>query len=236
MKKWIIILFATVLLTTGINIVNRANTFTYDDVAAQNNFRTVILDAGHGGEDGGAVAPDGTAEKKINLEITKDIGVFFDLFGINYIPVRTTDISVCDEGLDTIRKRKYSDIMNRAALVDSAPDSVLLSIHQNYFPVEKYSGTQVFFSKNTTDSEKLANMLQASVTETLQPNNKRTIKAGGSEIYLLDKAKTTSVLVECGFLSNPQELALLKDKNYQAKIAYRIFRGTYDFLAGKKDV
>lgn len=236
MKKWIVILFSAVLLITGLNIVNKANTFTYNDAAAGRSLRTVILDAGHGGEDGGAVAPDGTAEKEINLEITKDIAVFFDLFGIHYIPVRTTDISVCDEGLDTIRKRKYSDIMNRASLVDSTPDSVLLSIHQNFFPEEKYSGTQVFYSKNTEDSAQLADMIQTSVTDTLQPENNRTVKAAGSEIYLLDKAKNTSVLVECGFLSNPQELSKLKDKTYQAKIAYRIFRGTFDFLTGTKEV
>lgn len=235
MKKAIVLLFGVLLLIIGTARIHSVNT-DIPSVASVQPLRTVILDAGHGGEDGGAVAPDGTKEKDLNLLMTDDVAAFFDLFGVPYIPVRTTDTSVCDDGLDTIRERKYSDIMNRAALARSVEDSVFVSIHQNMFSEPEYSGTQVFFSKNTPDSEVLAGMIQNSVVSTLQPDNTRNVKPAGSEIYLLHKAKNTSVLVECGFLSNPQELSRLKDKTYQMKIAYRIFKGVFEFLSEKKDV
>ena len=126
--------------------------------------------------------------------------------------------------------------MNRAALMESVPNSILLSIHQNIYSDERYSGTQVFYTANVDDSKVLAQAIQNSVVKKLQPDNKRCIKTAGSEIYLLHKAKNTAVLVECGFLSNKNELALLKDKAYQSKISYRIFRGMFDFLSEEKDV
>lgn len=235
MKYFSVFLVGAILLAAGIYAVDTACSNALFPASAQ-ELRTVILDAGHGGEDGGAVSDDGTPEKDINLAMTKKIACYFDFFGITYIPVRTDDISVCDEGLDTVRKRKYSDIMNRAALTDSVENSVFLSIHQNYFPEKQYSGTQTFYSNNTDDSRVLAQSIQTAVVSSLQPENQREIKPSGSEIYLLYNAKTTSVLVECGFMSNDAELAKLKDDTYQKQLSYFIFRGTLNFLSDKKDV
>lgn len=234
MKYIISISAALLILAAGIYTIDRSNSYRAVKTDMQIT-KTVILDAGHGGEDGGTSAPDGTLEKDINLMISKDIGAFFDFFGVNYIPVRNSDISVCDNGLDTVRKRKYSDIMNRFSLVNSTPDSVLLSIHQNYFQQPEYSGTQVFYAEKTVDSKELAESIQIAVVTALQPENDRVVMAADENIYLLHKAKNTSVMVECGFLSNPGECEKLKTKAYQTQMAYFIFRGTLNYLSDEKD-
>lgn len=235
MKQILVILISLFFLAVGVYSINEANMKSIF-ASSPGYERTVILDAGHGGEDGGAVADDGTNEKDINLMIANDIACFFDLFGIDYIATRTEDKSLSDEGLDTIRKRKVSDITNRFSLINGKENSVLLSIHQNFFPQKQYSGTQVFYTKNVKDSAILAQTIQDKVRNSLQPNNTREIKPSGDSVYLLDKAKTTSVMVECGFISNDSELQELKDSTYQAKLSYFIFRGTLDFLSGEKDV
>lgn len=189
---------------------------------------TVILDAGHGGEDGGAVAADGTNEKDLNLSIAKKTALFFDLFGINYIMTRDSDMDLSDNELNTIRERKINDIHKRYDLVNSTPGAVLLSIHMNYFPVEKYSGAQFFYASSHS-SELLADILQHHIKEMLQPENNRMIKPSPGTVYLLDKAKRPSVLAECGFISNIEELNKLKTKEYQSCIGYIFARSISDF-------
>ena len=122
MKVLCVFISVLILFSVGAFIVSKNSTATSEAVDAYNRATeyTVVLDAGHGGEDGGAVASDGTVEKDINLNITENIALFFDLFGIKYIEVRTEDISVCDEGLNSIRKRKTSDLLNRENLVNSS--------------------------------------------------------------------------------------------------------------------
>lgn len=190
---------------------------------------TVILDAGHGGEDGGAVAYEGTLEKDINLLITDKIAMLFDLFGIAYSRTRTDDSALGDTDLPTIKERKASDIHHRFDLINSFRNSLLLSIHQNYFPVEKYCGAQVFYS-GYSGSELVADYIQTRIKKQLQIDNNRVIKQSESDIYLLYNAQHPSVMVECGFMSNPEELSLLKDNNYQKKLSYLIVRGMMDFF------
>lgn len=191
---------------------------------------TIILDAGHGGEDGGALAPDGTAEKDINLSVTLKTAALFEVFGIKYIPVRTEDVSVGDNSLSTMRERKRSDIKNRENLVNNTENSIFFSIHQNKFDIAKYSGTQVFYGSLNGESEILAQCIQDSVKSRLQPQNTRQIKPSGDSIYLLYHAKVPAVMTECGFLSNPEELSLLKSDEYQKKMAYSIFSGLLNYL------
>lgn len=195
-----------------------------------NNDIIVILDAGHGGEDGGCVAYDNTLEKDINLQITDKISFMFDIFGINYVQIRTEDISVGDNDLQSIKARKTSDIMKRFDTVNSYPNSVLLSIHQNMYSVEKYSGTQVFYSPNTDESKILADSIQTVIKNNLQQDNDRQPKASGDSIYLLYRAKRPSVMVECGFFSNMSELEKLKTPEYQIQMAYFITKGLITVL------
>lgn len=199
------------------------------------NKTVFVIDAGHGGEDSGTVAVDGTLEKDINLEIALKTAAFFDIFGIEYVLIRTDDRSIGDTSLETIRKRKASDINKRYEIINSYPDSVLLSIHQNYFPDNKYSGCQVFYSDNLPESEILANIIQNKIVSSLQKNNTRKIKESDNSIFLLDKAKRPSVMIECGFLSNINELLLLKDSKYQTSLAYFITSAVIDYNNQSED-
>lgn len=190
----------------------------------------IILDAGHGGEDGGAVAPDGTLEKDINLSVADTVALYFDWFGIDYVVVRKNDELIGDNSLQTVRARKVSDIRQRMALVEQTPGAILLSIHQNIFTSSRYSGTQVFFAKNAPGSMELAETIQRSVVSALQPENERKVKPTEGTVYLLDEARKTSVMVECGFLSNEQELARLKDREYRSQLSYFIASGICEYI------
>ena len=191
---------------------------------------TIVLDAGHGGEDGGAVAVDGTNEKDVNLQISEAVARYFDWLGIPYVAVRDADTLIGDNSLPTVRERKVSDIHTRMALVNDTPRAILLSIHQNFFTSEKYWGTQVFYAKNVPSSAVLAEMIQGKIASRLQPENTRSIKPTEGTVYLLDKAEKTSVMVECGFLSNAQERERLKDESYQSQLAYLISESVCEFI------
>lgn len=186
---------------------------------------TVIVDAGHGGEDGGAVGIDGTNEKDINLDIALKLEKILSFYGFNVIMTRTQDVMTCDEGLSTLRERKVSDIHNRFALIEANPDAIFVSVHQNKFDDPNQNGTQVFYSGNNEKSKLLAENIQATVVSALQPSNKRVVKRSGSGIYLLYHAQAPAVLVECGFISNLDEVKRLNDDSYRMKTAILIADG-----------
>lgn len=186
------------------------------------NETTIIIDAGHGGFDGGTSGVDGAVEKDINLSVAKKVKSQLELMGINCIMTRTEDVTTADDNLKTTKEKKTSDIKNRLKLVNDTPNSVLLSIHQNFYTTEKYSGLQVFYSGNNEQSEQLASLLQTNTHDFLQPDNTRQIKKAESNLYLLYKATAPSVLVECGFMSNTEENKKLQDDAYQTKLAYII--------------
>ena len=192
--------------------------------------QTVIIDAGHGGDDGGAIGIDGTVEKDINLDIALKLEKLLKFYGFDVIMTRTEDIMTCDDGLDSLRKRKVSDIHNRFDVLEKNPDAVFISIHQNKFEDKSQHGTQVFYSGNNDESKLLAESIQNSIVSVLQPDNSRVVKKSGSGIYLLYHAKLPAVLVECGFISNPAEVKKLNDENYRMKIAFLIADGLIKYL------
>lgn len=192
--------------------------------------QTVIIDAGHGGDDGGAIGIDGTVEKDINLDIALKLEKLLKFYGFDVIMTRTEDIMTCDDGLDSLRKRKISDIHNRFDVLEKNPDAVFISIHQNKFEDNSQHGTQVFYSGNNDESKLLAESIQNSIVSVLQPDNSRVVKKSGSGIYLLYHAKLPAVLVECGFISNPAEVKKLNDENYRMKIAILIADGLIKYL------
>ena len=193
--------------------------------------KTVIVDAGHGGDDGGAIGIDGTVEKDINLDIALKLEKILKFYGFNVIMTRTQDVMTCDDGLDSLRKRKISDIHNRFELMRKNPDAIFISVHQNKFEDSSQHGTQVFYSGNDERSKELAEAIQTSVTLTLQQKNDRVVKKSGSGIYLLYHAKIPAVLVECGFISNSDELKKLKDESYRMKLAILIVDGLLKYLS-----
>lgn len=193
--------------------------------------RTVIIDPGHGGVDGGAVGPGGVVEKNINLSISLKLRDFFQAAGFRVIMTRGDDRSIHDEGSDTIRSKKSSDLHNRFDIIQQNPNALFLSIHQNIFSDSQYHGTQVFYSPNDEASKRLADELQNTIRMSLQKDNERETKPAGKNLFLLYYAKTPAVLVECGFLSNRQEEALLQDDTYQTNMAFEIFCGTLAFYS-----
>lgn len=176
---------------------------------------TVVIDAGHGGVDGGAVSCTGVSESQINLEIARKLEDLMHLLGIRTIMIRSTDRSVYTEG-ETIAEKKVSDIKERLRIINTTPNAILLSIHQNNFHDSRYYGTQVFYNQQA-ESKELAERLQTSFRENLNPSNKRQTKKT-SGVYLMEHINCTGVLVECGFLSHPAEEALLRDSLYQNKL------------------
>ena len=198
--------------------------------SVENRGLYIILDAGHGGMDGGTSAADGTKEKEINLSIAKKLNSLLLASGYKTVMLRNDDSLIGDNSLSTIRERKVSDIRKRLEIAESYPDSVLISIHQNYYSVPKYSGAQVFYSTNSPESKILAQSVQQSVVEELQPDNNRKIKPVGSNIYLLYNCTIPAIMVECGFLSNINEAEKLKTDSYQTQMALSIMQGITDYL------
>ena len=176
----------------------------------------VIIDAGHGFPDGGTTSVSGVLECNLNLQIAKKVESIMNLLGVQTVMTRTTEESVYTIG-NTIAQKKVSDIRNRVSLVNTTPNSILISIHQNYFTDSQYRGAQLFYA-DTEESETLASDMQNAFVKALQPSNNRQPKESKG-VYLMEHINCTGVLVECGFLSNPEEDALLKNTNYQNQVA-----------------
>lgn len=183
--------------------------------------KTVIIDPGHGGIDVGTVGIDGSLEKNINLSISLDLYDYLMVSGINAVLTRDGDYEVYMAG----EKRTKSDLYNRMDFINSVPDSILISIHQNHFENEAEWGTQVWFSPNDEISPTLADKILRSVKKNIQPENKRENKVSDNSYYILYKAQKPSVMVECGFVSNKNENNKLQDKEYQKDMAYSILAG-----------
>lgn len=179
---------------------------------------TVILDPGHGGEDGGAVAADGTRESDLNLELALRVRDMLLFLGESPLMTREEDRAIYSEGCITLREKKISDLKNRCTLIAAHPDATLVSIHQNTYPQPQYRGIQTFYAP-TQDSDALASSLQQTFVRYLQPDNTRQEKPIPDSVYLLNHVPNRAVLVECGFLTNPEELSALKQEEYQRKLA-----------------
>ena len=183
--------------------------------------KTVIIDPGHGGIDVGTVGIDGSLEKNINLSISLDLYDFLMVSGINTVLTRDGDYEMYRAG----EQRTKSDLYNRMDYINSVPDSILISIHQNHFENEAEWGTQVWYSPNDEISPTLADKILNSVKKNIQPENKRENKKSDDSYYILYKAQKPSVMVECGFVSNENENKRLQDKEYQRDMAYSILVG-----------
>lgn len=190
----------------------------------------IIIDAGHGGFDGGAVGKDGTVEKDINLSVARKLQQLAELYGFEVVMVRDEDVSVDDSGAATIRSRKVSDLNNRLKLAQNCPGAIFLSIHQNKFPQSGSWGAQVFYGQKNDQSRLLAEQIQANLIGILQPKNKRAVKPAEKNLYLVYNLANPAVLIECGFLSNPSECERLRQPDYQQELAFVILRSTIEFL------
>ena len=183
----------------------------------------VIIDAGHGGADAGAIGVRGTLEKDLNLAVAKELAARFSEAGIPVLLTRSTDALVLKEGEDVKGQRKAKDLYNRMEIANAYPDATLISIHMNAYPVAKYRGLQVYYNKASAESGRLAHRITEKVKNELDPVYTRVPNFRGDALYLLANAKGRAVLVECGFLSNAEEEAKLLEKDYQKKLSFCIF-------------
>lgn len=218
----LVLIGAIAVATAGSNAVT---------VAAQNKpverSHRIVIDAGHGGIDGGATSCTGVLESKINLEIALRINDLFCLLGYDTVMIRTTDESVYTEGT-TIAAQKISDLKERVRIANDTQGAVLISIHQNTFSDSRYHGAQVFYA-TTPGSDLLAKKMQQDLVSCLDPASNRTSKRA-EHVYFLQHITCPGVLIECGFLSNPEEEAKLRDAAYQKKVSAVIASSCSQYL------
>lgn len=191
--------------------------------------KKIVLDAGHGGMDGGATGAHGELEKDINLNIVLQLKSLLELQGFEVITTREEDVSIHDKKFQKVAEQKVSDIKNRLKIIEENKDGITVSIHQNKFTQEKYSGAQIFYGNQNPLSKQLAQVVQDSFVKRLQPDNTREIKEGTGSVYLLKQASVPIVMAECGFLSNEAEAVLLASEEYQRKVAFTVFAAIVEF-------
>lgn len=196
---------------------------------------TVVVDAGHGGEDGGAVSPDGVEEERLNLEIAIRVNDLLRFAGQGTVMTRREDIAIADPDLATVRQRKASDLKNRVEIVNGTENAVLLSIHQNSLPSSAVThGAQVFWNRQE-GAEELAEAVQETLNSCVNSGNEKEPKRIPDTIYLMKNIRAPGIIVECGFLSNAAETARLQEASYQLKLAAAIVAG-YLRCAGGEEI
>lgn len=190
---------------------------------------TIVLDAGHGLPDGGAVASDGTIESELNLDIVLKLQALLESSNCTVILTRSDENGIYESSAKTIRKQKVSDMKNRASIANNSDSEIVVSIHMNKLPQTQYDGWQTFYKNTDDDSKKLANCIQNNLNHFIDEQNNREIKSI-SGIYLTRNVQIPLVIVECGFLSNYQENELLKTDEYQDLLAWGIYAGIMDYF------
>lgn len=197
--------------------------------------QTLILDAGHGGEDGGAVSLSGAVESQINLAIVLRMDQLLGLYGVTPVLLRDTDVSLHDSTAQTLREKKVSDLHNRVAAIEAQENATLISIHQNTFQSSRYHGAQVFYT-NEELSLPFAQLTQDILRESLDPDNGRKPKPIPDSIYLMNHITCRAILVECGFLSHPEEELKLQSRDYQIQLASALTASWLQFQANMTEI
>lgn len=229
LRNLYILILALILISLCVVMVSSfSNIAVHTSAELAEPLPTIIIDAGHGGEDGGAEVND-TLEKDINLAIAHRVADILRLSGYHVVEVRDTDVSVYSETASSLREKKKSDLQNRVKLFNSDSRNIVVSIHQNKFENPKYSGAQLFYSTNNENSRALAESIRTAVVMLLQKENTRELKPAGKDIYILDQAEVPAVIVECGFLSNDAEREKLIDETYQSEMAFAVAMGVLTY-------
>lgn len=225
------VLGVALLLIVGLFLWTKGETVV-QAVAQNSSMRTLVIDAGHGGFDGGAIGSNGTTEQDINLSIAKRVQLLSAFFGVQTAMTREDTNALDYDASRSIRDNKITDIRAREQIVKSTANPVFLSIHLNKFSDAQYHGAQVFYSTNHAGSCALAELLQDTLIRGCDPTNTRQAKPADQNIYLMKALDCPAVIVECGFLSNPTEEALLGDLEYHKKLAASIVTGYLRYVSG----
>lgn len=224
----ILFLFSCIFLSIfSFFISNTKETIITSSTPISNSI--IIIDAGHGFPDEGASSNDGTTESNINLSIALKLQELLEASGSSTILTRSDENGIYDSDKNSIKEKKISDLKNRVNLINESNSNLLVSIHLNKFEDSKYSGWQTFYRKNDDSSKKLAVSIQNNLNLAIQKENKRE-PLSISNKYIIDKTKIPATIVECGFLSNQEEMSLLKSEDYQEKIAWGIYTGIMDYM------
>ena len=217
MKRDLLLLFLCLCILGAASYLGR-NQVVSVSASVPEEGRILILDAGHGGEDGGASSAGGSRESDINLNIVLKTEALMAFFGVRTELTRDQDRSMHSDGSLTLHEKKVSDLKNRVELVNSIPNAMLISVHQNYFTDSRYGGAQVFYSVGDVGRQ-WGEGTQEVLRQVLNPNNDRAAKSIPDNIYLFSHISCPAILVECGFLSNGEEASLLLTDAYQRKIS-----------------
>lgn len=229
-KKRILFINFSIIFSIFIYSLTYSNSFITESTSSVPiSNHTIILDAGHGNPDGGAVAADGTIESDLNLSLVLKLQKLLESSGTTVILTRSDENGIYEATADTIREQKISDMKARAKIANSSNAEMFISIHMNKLPQTKYSGWQTFYKNNDDVSKQIASNIQTSLNYFIKKENSRTIKSI-SGIYLTKNVEIPLVIVECGFLSNEEENKLLQTDKYQEELAWSIYIGIMDYL------
>ena len=191
--------------------------------------KIVVIDAGHGTPDEGAESTEGTTEAQINLKIALKVQNLLEQSGCTVILTRSDDNGIYDLDKNTLREKKVSDIKNRVKIGNESSADIFVSIHLNKIPESQYYGWQCFYKNNDDKSKKLANSLQNSLNESIDKINDR-VPLPIKNIYIVEHVEIPISIVECGFLSNPEEEQQLQTEKYQEEIAWGIYNGIISYF------
>lgn len=224
-KKYLSTIMALLLLCSMALLSREAAQYASNRASLKKEY-TVVIDSGHGGSDPGKIAADGTFEKDLNLSIALKLQTYLESADVNVVMTRTTDTGLYEEGSSG---KKAQDMKNRVNLMNDNNADIIVSIHQNSYSDSSIHGAQVFYYTTSIAGKELAEILQEALITGLNPDNHRQAKANDN-YYLLKKVHSPIVIVECGFLSNPSEAALLSSEGYQDQIAWILHMGILQYL------
>lgn len=227
-RKKIIFLSSAIVLSIFFSSVNIENTSAPVSSTPVSN-HTIILDAGHGSPDGGAVGQDGSIESELNLDIVLKLQKLLEASNCTVILTRSDENGIYESTAETIREQKVSDMKSRADIANNSNAEMFVSIHMNKLEQTKYSGWQTFYKNKDETSKEIAENIQTSLNYFIKKENSRTIKSI-SGIYLTKNVEIPLVIVECGFLSNEEENKLLQTDDYQNELAWSIYIGIMDYF------
>lgn len=221
----------SVLLPIGIFSYQYSNTNknAISTMALPVTNKTIVIDAGHGGEDGGATSENGISEAQINLKIALNLQKLLEQSGANVILTRSDENAIYDLDKKTLREKKVSDIKNRVKIGNNSSADIFVSIHLNKIPQNQYSGWQTFYKDGNEQGKELATLIQNNLNETIQKENKR-LPMKISNVYIIKQVEIPTAIVECGFLSNPEEEQILQQEIYQEKLAWGIYNGIIEYF------
>lgn len=235
-KMWFISLVCflsfliVLLLSVGFSIILKTHKA---NVKAKNDEFVIVIDCGHGGPDGGAVAADGTVEKDINLKLGHQLRELLTSYGYKVVMTRYKDEFICDDHNASLREQNISDLHNRLDIAESYPNSIFISLHMNKFSEESSWGSQLFYSPNDKNSQILAEKIRNRLIANTQKGNERALKEMDDSVYIIYNATHPALLLECGFLSNIKERERFKDNAYRSKFVGDIFEGIIDYKGEK---